>query len=67
MKRRTAETAPKDTPILVWVRRAEKDKSGAWKMGKVLHGYGMPDELRADGFSGPWDIPFWAPLPDEPE
>lgn len=65
---RTAESAPSDTPILVWVRGANKDGTGAWKMGRVSRDRsGLPDELTAEGFNGKWDIPFWAPLPPKPE
>ena len=63
----TPETAPADTPILVWVREANRDGSGAWRMGRVARGSHFADQLFADGYNGPWDIPFWHPLPPPAE
>ena len=63
----TVETAPPDTPILVWVRDANKDGSGAWKPGRVLTGYDLPPVLAADSYNGPWDIPYWTPYPKKPD
>lgn len=63
----TAETAPANTPILVWVRRVTEDRKGAWRMGRVVRGDGLPDQLYADGCNGPWEVPYWHPLPPAPE
>lgn len=65
----TAETAPTDRPILVWVRdkAVASDKPNGWRMGRCS-GYGsLPKKLYADGFNGDWDIPYWHPLPSNPE
>jgi len=63
----TAETAPSNTLILVWVRGISKDGKGEWRVGRVHRGDGLPDQLAADGCHGDWDIPFWAPLPPPAE
>ncbi len=65
----TAENAPKDQPILVWVRdkTSWSNKPEGWKMGRCVHYKGCDPRLLADGFNGDWDIPYWHPLPDDVE
>ncbi len=64
----TIDTATPGADVLVWVRGAGKDrKSGAWKMGRCVGGDGFPPELKADGYNGDWEIPFWHPLPPPAE
>jgi hypothetical protein len=64
---KTADTAPADTPILVWVRDIGKKGEGEWRLGRAYHGEGLPSELRADCCHGNWVIPYWHPLPHPPE
>lgn len=64
------ELAPENTPILVWVREADyidRKRVGAWRLGKVARYPGLPDTLKADGYNGEWDIPYWTHLPPAPE
>jgi hypothetical protein len=63
----TADSAPSDRPILVWVRDANRDGTGAWKPGRVWKGDGLPATLAADGYNGNgWDVPTWTEYPEKP-
>lgn len=64
----TAETAPLDTPILVWVADIDV-KTGrpvGWRMGKCWNWRGSDPQLYGEGLNGNWHIPYWAPLPPDP-
>ena len=66
----TPENAPINRRILVWVREANRDGSGAWQLGwafKRHKGDGLPPKLYADGYNGDWQIPTWADLPPAPD
>lgn len=64
----TVETAPIDEPILVYVRNVDpiSRKPRGWLMGKCFSWRGTRS-LLADGYNGDWDIPYWHPLPGDPE
>lgn len=64
----TADNAPTDRPILVWVREANRDGSGAWRHGRAFPATdGLPAMLTADGHNGDWSIPTWTDYPPKPE
>lgn len=63
----TAETAPLDRPILVWVRGVSKDRvRGGWRAGRCHGEDGLPKKLFADGYNGDWEIPYWMDYPPPP-
>lgn len=68
-QKRTADTAPVDTPILVWVGDKSEltGKPVGWRMGKCWRWHGADPQLYGDGLNGSWDIRYWHPLPDSIE
>jgi|GEM_PF-4743513 len=64
----TADNAPTDRPILVWVREANRDGTGAWRPGRAWKAEGtLPPRLIAEGYNGDWSIPTWTEFPPAPE
>lgn len=65
----TVETAPTNTPILVWVADidVQTGRSIGWRMGKCWTWRGSDPKLYADGMNGDWHIPYWHPLPEDPK
>lgn len=61
---RTADSAPLDVTILVWVRDRDirTGKPIGWRMGRQSYG-----RLYAEGMNGNWDITYWHPLPEDPK
>lgn len=62
------ETAPTHpTRVLLWVRGAGECGAGAWVKGYVRQYFTGERIPIAGGYGGDWDIPYWAPLPADPE
>lgn len=66
---RTAETAPVDVPILVWVADINHSTGNpvGWRMGRCNTFRGKDPRLYGEGLNGNWNIPYWHPLPDDPD
>lgn len=64
----TIDTAPlHPTRVLLWVRGAGERGRGAWVKGCVrIYDDGSRTAV-AGGYNGERDIPYWAPLPADPE
>ena len=64
----TIDTAPlRPTRVLLWVREAGENGRGAWVKGYVIQDHTGKRVPVAGGYNGDWDIPYWAPLPADPE